>query len=364
MTKYQQLDAVLAIVSSRPTVTSHAGQATPDGRIVVITDLSEQPVVSRHIFGLFLEHLGRCIYGGVWGDCGGPARPLPCSSSGTADSGQGHARGTEDAVEAGLRVKVVEALRELRAPNLRWPGGCFADGYHWKDGIGPQSQRPRTVNQHWGGVVESNAFGSNEFMNLCAEVGAEPFIVGNVVSIAAVVHTLLLTLCGNDLAYPLARSGKAGLPASESHVCHSKRSHYTQGSGSPSEMRDWLEYLSYGGDSTLARLRKAHGVPKPWPIRLWGVGNESWGCGGFMDVETYAREYRRFAAFLQLHNPVCTLCRVACGANGDDFDWCASLYLRSDEPLPALCYSCSIPGCFLLKTRILSSMRSSANDDK
>ena len=170
------------------------------------------------------------------------------------------------------RSEVIEALRDLRTPNLRWPGGCFADGYHWQDGIGPREQRPRRVNQHWS-AIESNAFGSAEFLALCESVGAAPYVVGNL------------------------------------------------GSGTVQEMRDWLEYLTHPGGTTLADLRAAHGNATPWAVRLWGVGNEAWGCGGDMDAATYAAEFRRYACFLSASPGAAPLIRVACGANGRDVGW-------------------------------------------
>lgn len=223
-----------------------ASDSDASNTLVVSADLGERPQVSRHLFGLFLEHLGRCIYDGV-------ADPSGC-----------------------LREEVVQALLELRVPNLRWPGGCFADGYHWRDGIGPPEQRTRTVNQHWGGGVESNRFGSHEFMALCEAVKAEPYIVGNV------------------------------------------------GSGGVREMADWLEYLTYAGESSLAAERAANGRAAPWQLRFWAVGNESWGCGGDMSAARYAEEFRRFGCFLRLHGET-PLCKIACGADDDDYAWTAMM---------------------------------------
>jgi len=223
-----------------------ASESDASNTLVVSADLGERPQVSRHLFGLFLEHLGRCIYDGV-------ADPSGC-----------------------LRDDVAQALLELRVPNLRWPGGCFADGYHWRDGIGPPEQRTRTVNQHWGGGVESNRFGSHEFMALCEAVKAEPYIVGNV------------------------------------------------GSGGVREMADWLEYLTYAGESSLAAERAANGRAAPWKLRFWAVGNESWGCGGDMSAARYAEEFRRFGCFLRLHGET-PLCKIACGADDDDYAWTATM---------------------------------------
>jgi alpha-N-arabinofuranosidase len=181
--------------------------------------------ISRHIYGHFTEHLGRCIYDGIWA---GKESKIPNTR--------------------GIRNDVIEALKATKVPNLRWPGGCFADDYHWRDGIGPAEQRPKTVNMHWGQVVETNAFGTHEFLDLCELTGADAYIAGNM------------------------------------------------GSGSPNEMRDWLEYMTYDGDSTLANLRRKNGRDKPWRIPFFGVGNENWGCGGNMTAEFYSDQYRRRSA--------------------------------------------------------------------
>ncbi|QYM79265.1 alpha-N-arabinofuranosidase [Horticoccus luteus] len=206
------------------------------------------PTISRHLFGHFAEHLGRCIYDGLW--VGENAR-VP------------HVRG--------WRSDLVAALRRLRIPNLRWPGGCFADDYAWRDGIGPRERRPRRINAHWGGVVDDNAVGTHEFLDLCAQLGCEPYVAANV------------------------------------------------GSGSPREMRDWIEYCNAPAGS-LAEERAANGRREPWKIRLWGIGNENWGCGGHMTPEYYANEYRRFTGYAR-EFPDAPLFRVACGPAGDDVRW-------------------------------------------
>jgi alpha-N-arabinofuranosidase len=214
----------------------------PDARVEIFLS---QPVgrIRRHVYGHFMEHLGACIYGGV---CRGG--------------------------ETGLNPDVVSALKKVRPPVIRWPGGCFADDYHWEDGVGPREQRPRTVNIHWGNVVEDNSFGTHEFLELCEAVGAEPYLCGNV------------------------------------------------GSGTPREMRDWVEYLNFDGDSTLARRRAANGRPAPFRVKYWGVGNENWGCGGHMQPEEYAREYRRFSTYLRDFSGA-PLFLIACGPNGNDAEW-------------------------------------------
>ena len=206
------------------------------------------PVIDRHIFGHFAEHLGRCIYDGLWV---GEDSKIPNLR--------------------GWRGDLVAALKQIRIPNLRWPGGCFADDYHWRDGIGPRAKRPRRVNAHWGGVVESNAVGTHEFLDLCEQIGCEPYLAGNV------------------------------------------------GSGSPRELREWVEYCNATA-GTLAEERAANGRKDPWKIRLWGVGNETWGCGGNMSVEYYANEYRRFASYTR-DFPNAPLYRIGSGARNDDYHW-------------------------------------------
>ncbi|GIX07843.1 MAG: alpha-N-arabinofuranosidase [Candidatus Poribacteria bacterium] len=214
--------------------------------------LVDRPVgtIHRNIYGHFAEHLGRCIYEGVWV---GEDSPIPNTH--------------------GIRNDVVQALRKIHPPVIRWPGGCFADDYHWRDGIGPRESRPRRINAHWGQVIETNVFGTHEFIAFCRLVGAEPYLCGNV------------------------------------------------GSGTPREMRDWVEYCNFPGDSTLARERAANGSPEPFRVRYWGVGNENWGCGGHFCPEDYAAEYKRFATFLFDFLPDAPLYLIACGPNGNDILW-------------------------------------------
>ena len=214
-------------------------------KLVVNADLGTV-TISRHIYGQFAEHLGRGIYDGVWTRSG---------------SGEWH-----------LRDDVIEALRKIRVPNIRWPGGCFADYYHWKDGIGPRDGRPTIVNTVWGGVTEDNSFGTDEYLDLVARVGAEPFIVGNV------------------------------------------------GSGTVQEMADWWEYVNFPGKSPMADQRRANGREEPWGVRMWGVGNESWGCGGNMAPAYYADVYKRFQTFLRGYDGVRPF-RVATGPNSGDYEW-------------------------------------------
>lgn len=221
-------------------------------RAVVDLDVTDA-TISRHLYGHFAEHLGHCIYGGFYV---GEDASIP------------HV--------GGIRLDVVEALRALNIPNLRWPGGCFADEYHWRDGIGPKEDRPRMVNTHWGDVEENNHFGTHEFMALCELLGADPYVNGNV------------------------------------------------GSGTVQEMSEWVEYLTRDGDSPMARLRKANGREDPWRVPFWGLGNEAWGCGGHMRPEAYADEARRYATYCRNHGDN-KLYRIAAGAADDDLAWTEAL---------------------------------------
>jgi alpha-N-arabinofuranosidase len=217
-------------------------------QVIINADLG-RATISRHIYGHFAEHLGRCIYGGFWvGE----------------DSSTPNTRG--------IRDDIAEALRALRIPNLRWPGGCFADEYHWMDGIGPREQRPTMLNTHWGGVTENNHFGTHEFMDLCAQLGCEPYICGNV------------------------------------------------GSGTVQEMQQWVEYLTFDGVSPMADLRRRNGRDEPWGIKFWGVGNENWGCGGSMTAEYYAGEYRRYQTYVRNFGDN-RIYKIACGPRNDDYHW-------------------------------------------
>lgn len=213
--------------------------------------------INKEIYGHFTEHLGRCIYNGIYV---GPDSPIPNTR--------------------GIRNDIIEALKEIRVPVLRWPGGCFADTYHWKDGIGPVSERKHITNVNWGCVEEDNSFGTHEFFDLCELVGAEPYLAGNV------------------------------------------------GSGSVQELADWIDYITFDGKSPMADLRRENGREKPWRLKYLGIGNESWGCGGNMMADQYAAEYRKFSSFCRNYGDN-KLYRVACG--GDEA-WNETLLkkLRSD----------------------------------
>ncbi len=170
-----------------------------------------------------------------------------------------------------LRDDVIAALKHIKASSIRWPGGCFAD-YHWKDGIGPRDKRPTIVNILWGGVTEDNSFGSHEFLELTERLGAEPFIVGNV------------------------------------------------GSGNVQEMAQWWEYVNFPGQSPVADLRRANGRDQPWNVKYWGIGNESWGCGGNMRPEYYANLFRHYGTFLHSYGNIAPY-RVATGPIAEDYNW-------------------------------------------
>ena len=205
--------------------------------------------ISKHIYGQFAEHLGTCIYGGLWV---GPDSDIPNTQ--------------------GYRNDVLNALKKLQIPNLRWPGGCFADEYHWMDGIGPKENRPKMVNNNWGGTIEDNSFGTHEFLNLCELLGCEPYISANV------------------------------------------------GSGTVEEMAKWIEYMTSEGDSPMARLRRQNGRDKAWNVKFIGVGNESWGCGGSMRPEYYADLYRRYSTYCRNYDGN-RLFKIASGASDYDYNW-------------------------------------------
>ena len=217
-------------------------------KVAVHETAADQPVIPKEIYGQFAEHLGRCIYDGIWV---GKDSPIP-----NVD---------------GYRKDLVEAIRELKVPVLRWPGGCFADEYHWKDGIGPLSERPKMINSNWGGTVEDNSFGTHEFLNFCEMLGIEPYISGNV------------------------------------------------GSGSVEELAKWVEYMTAKG-GTMADLRAANGRKDPWKVKYLGVGNESWGCGGNMTPEFYSDQYRRYATYCRNYDGN-RLYKVASGASDYDYNW-------------------------------------------
>ncbi len=221
--------------------------------------------INKDIYGTFSEHLGRCIYEGVYV---GEDSPIPNVN--------------------GMRKDVVSALKEMGIPVLRWPGGCFADEYHWKDGIGPKESRKKMINTHWGGVVEDNSFGTHEFFELCEQIGCEAYVNGNV------------------------------------------------GSGTVQEMSEWVEYMTFDGLSPMSELRKKNGREKPWKVKYFGVGNENWGCGGHMLPEFYADQYRRYETFVRDYNGNEHIYRIACGANAFDYNWTEVLMKKAASRINGL----------------------------
>ena len=205
--------------------------------------------ISPEIYGHFSEHLGRCIYNGIYV---GENSPIPNTD--------------------GIRNDIIEALRNIKAPVFRWPGGCFAEEYHWQDGIGEKSLRRKIVNTNWGGVTEDNSFGTHEFMRFCELVGCKPYINGNV------------------------------------------------GSGSVRELSEWIEYMTSDAESPLTEQRKKNGRAEPWKLEYLGVGNENWGCGGNMRPEYYADVYKRYQTFCRNYSGN-RLYRIACGPSSADYNW-------------------------------------------
>jgi len=208
--------------------------------------------ISRHIYGHFAEDLGRCIYDGFY--VGKDNTKIPNTD--------------------GVRNDVIKALKDLKIPNLRWPGGCFADTYHWKDAIGPQSERKPIENLAWGNVREDNSFGTTEFLNLCELLGAEPYLAANM------------------------------------------------NTGTVQEAVDWVQYTNHAnGTSYLTDIRKKNGRDKPWNVKFWGIGNESWDCGGNMSVDHYINLYKQYATAMTTYSNTEKLFRVAVGPGTPDAKW-------------------------------------------
>jgi alpha-L-arabinofuranosidase len=205
--------------------------------------------ISRNIYGQFSEHLGHCIYDGIWV---GENSPILNTR--------------------GIRNDVVAVLKKIEIPVIRWPGGCFADQYHWMEGVGPRDQRPKRINTTWGGVVEDNQFGTHEFLDFCDQIGAAPYISGNV------------------------------------------------GSGTVEELAEWIEYMTAATNSVMSDLRRENGRAEPWKIPFVGIGNESWGCGGEMTPEFYSDNFRRYNTFVKDY-PGNEIYRIASGSSGDDTNW-------------------------------------------
>jgi len=210
--------------------------------------------IEPEVYGHFSEHLGRCIYGGLFV---GEDSEIPNVK--------------------GMRADVVEALKEMKIPVLRWPGGNFADEYHWMEGIGPKENRKKMINTHWGGVIEDNSFGTHEYFELCKQLGCKTYVNGNV------------------------------------------------GSGTVREMSEWVEYMTFNGVSPMAELRKANGQEEAWKVDYFGVGNENWGCGGNMTAEYYGNKFRNYQTYIRQYDGNAPISKICCGANADDYDWTADV---------------------------------------
>ena len=255
---YNYMKKTITFLSCLALTLSLSAQTSVSG---YVSTVNQNQQISKHIYGHFSEHLGRCIYDGFWID-----KSLNVTKEGR------------------IRMDIVDALKAINIPNLRWPGGCFADEYHWRDGIGAPNNRPKMVNTNWGGVTEDNSFGTHEFLELCKLLGTEPYISGNV------------------------------------------------GSGTVEEMSKWVEYLNFDGVSPMSKLRKENGHTDPWKVSFWGVGNESWGCGGNMTAEFYADQFNRYATYARDY-PGTKLKRIAGGANSDDYNWTDVLMRKSKRQM-------------------------------
>ncbi|HEX5652503.1 MAG TPA: alpha-L-arabinofuranosidase C-terminal domain-containing protein [Chitinophagaceae bacterium] len=232
---------------------------------IILNMKQAKDTINRNIYGHFAEHLGRCIYGGIY--VGEKEKKIPHKN--------------------GIRLDVMEALKKMKIPVLRWPGGCFADNYHWKDAIGPKDKRKHIENVSWGNVREDNSFGTHEFLDFCEMIGAEPYLAINM------------------------------------------------GSGTVQEASEWVQYVNYAnGTGHLTDMRMQNGRLKPWNVKYWGVGNESWDCGGHMKVEYYVNEYKRYATFMTSYSNKEGLFRIAVGPGTEDYAWTETL--MRDIPLKML----------------------------
>ncbi len=220
-------------------------------KVTLNTD-SAKIQINKHIYGHFAEHVGRCIYNGIY--VGDDNLIIPNTY--------------------GIRDDVIKALKDLKIPNLRWPGGCFADTYHWKNGIGPKSERKHIENLSWGNYREDNSFGTHEFLNFCEMLGAEPYLAVNM------------------------------------------------NSGTVQEAVEWVQYVNHAnGTSYLTDLREEYGRDKPWHVTYWGIGNESWDCGGHMSVEHYINLYKQYATAMTNYFNTENLFRIAVGPGFPDYKW-------------------------------------------
>ncbi|MDG2450840.1 MAG: alpha-L-arabinofuranosidase C-terminal domain-containing protein [Saprospiraceae bacterium] len=234
-----------------------SGNLIAQNKLVFKPD-AQGTIINKEIYGHFSEHLGTCIYEGIY-----------------------VGKGSDIPNIDGFRTDVVEAFKELKVPVLRWPGGCFADTYHWRDGIGPKEDRPSIVNVFWGGVTEDNSFGTHEFLNFCELIGTEPYLSINV------------------------------------------------GSGTVQEARDWVEYTTSDSKSPMTELRKKNGREEPWKIKYWGIGNENWGCGGDMSPSYYADLFRNYSSYIKGND----FQKVICGPAGNDTKWMETILSGLDDKM-------------------------------
>ena len=248
------LATVLTMMVAAPVAAQDGGTTASAPQSATLTLHADRPgpVMNRQVFGQFAEHLGHGIYEGIWV---GEKSSIPN--------------------DHGYRSDVLAALKAIKVPMVRWPGGCFADEYHWRDGIGPRSKRPVKINTNWGGVDEDNAFGTNEFMGFTERLGAEAYISANV------------------------------------------------GSAPPSETAQWLEYMTSPSGSTLAKERAANGHPQPFTVDYVGLGNELWGCGGNMRAEYAADLTNRYAQFAKSAAAPGgkKMLKIAAGPSDEDYNW-------------------------------------------
>lgn len=253
----------LLSVAASITLAAPALAQAPVSVTVTVDTAKPGPKIEPAIYGQFAEHLGRGIYEGVWV---GTDSKIPNTN--------------------GYRNDVLAALKHIKVPVVRWPGGCFADEYDWRDGIGPKARRPVRINRHWGGVTEDNAFGTHEFMNYSEMLGTDAYVAGNM------------------------------------------------GSMDPRAMSQWMEYMT-AEKGTLAEERKKNGREKPWAVKYFGVGNETWGCGGSMRPEYSADLHRRYAEFV---NPPSgkKLVKVASGANASDYNFTDVMMREAGSKMNAL----------------------------
>ncbi|MBQ0044535.1 MAG: alpha-N-arabinofuranosidase [Bacteroidales bacterium] len=229
-------------------------------------------IIPKEIYGQFSEHLGRCIYDGIWVGKDSPVANIN-----------------------GYRLDVMNALKDLSVPVMRWPGGCFADDYHWMDGIGPQENRTKISNNNWGGTLEDNSFGTHEFLDFCEMIGCQPYISGNV------------------------------------------------GSGTVEEMAKWVEYMTSDSKSTVVDMRRANGREKAWDVKYFGVGNEAWGCGGNMTPAYYSDVFRRYNTYLRDYSREHNLYRIASGASDTDYNWtetCVNAIKNQMDAIAVHYYTC------------------------